>query len=213
RVNQRNLRLEVGPISGSCWGMGERFYSLYSHGFMRAAVCVPSLRVADPTFNLGRTLELASQASQANVAVALFPELGLSAYSNEDLFHQDALLEASRAAVARLVKESAALTPVLLVGAPLRFEAKLFNCAVIIYRGRVLGLAPKSYLPNYREFYEKRQFTSGRDAVSREVHFLGARAPFGNDLILEAENVVGLWLQVEICDDVWTQISPRPYES
>src|SRR5213593_148387 len=123
--------------------MGDRFYSMYSHGFIRAAVCIPSLRVADPAFNLERTLELARQASKANVAVALFPELGLSAYSNADLFHQDALLEASKAAVARLVKESAALTPVLLVGAPLRFDAKLFNCAVIIYRGRILGLAPK----------------------------------------------------------------------
>src|ERR1043166_4727238 len=86
--------------------MGERFDSIYSHGFIRAAVCVPSLKVADPAFNLERTLELARQASKANVAVALFPERVLSAYSNEDLFHQDALLEASRVAVARLVKES-----------------------------------------------------------------------------------------------------------
>src|ERR1051326_9629196 len=128
--------------------MGERFDSIYSHGFIRAAVCVPSLKVADPAFNLERTLELARQASKANVAVALFPELGLSAYSNEDLFHQDALLDAGKAAVGRLVQESENLTPVLLAGAPLQFDGKLFNCAVIIYRGKVLGLAPKSYLPN-----------------------------------------------------------------
>src|SRR6266446_397960 len=203
-----NLTLEAGAISGSCWGMGDRFYSMYSHGFIRAAVCIPSLRVADPAFNLDRTLELAGQASEANVAVALFPELGLSAYSNEDLFHQDALLEASKAAVARLVKESETLAPVLLVGAPLRFDAKLFNCAVIIYRGRVLGLAPKSYLPNYREFYEKRQFTSGRQAISREVSFLGERVPFGNDLVFEAGNIEGFKLHVEICEDVWTPIPP-----
>src|SRR5215467_9418263 len=139
--------------------MRERFDSIYSHGFIRAAVCIPSLRVADPGFNLERTLDLAKQASKAAVAVALFPELGISAYSNEDLFHQDALLEATKDALGRLVKASADLGPVLIVGAPLRFEAKLFNCAIVVYRGRVLGITPKTYLPNYREFYEKRQFT------------------------------------------------------
>src|SRR5229473_8373317 len=120
--------------------MSDGFYSIYSHGFIRAAVCVPSLRVADPGFNVERTLELSRLASKAGVAVALFPELGISAYSNEDLFHQDALLEASKTALGRLVKESEALTPVLIVGAPLQFDAKLFNCAVIVYRGRILGL-------------------------------------------------------------------------
>src|SRR5882724_4403211 len=187
------------------------FNSIYSHRFIRAAVCVPSLRVADPVFNVQRTIELARRASEANVAVALFPELGLSAYSNEDLFHQDALLDASKTAIAQLVAQSEKLTSVLLVGAPLQFDGKLFNCAVIIYRGKVLGLAPKSYLPNYREFYEKRQFTSGRDAVSREVIFLGARVPFGNNLIFDAENVEGFRLHVEICEDVWTPIPPSTY--
>src|ERR1700752_5173210 len=113
--------------------MRERFDSIYSHGFIRAAVCIPSLRVADPAFNAERTLELAKQASKAHVAVALFPELGISAYSNEDLFHQDALLDASKAAVARLVKESEALAPILLVGVPLQLDARLFNCAAVIY--------------------------------------------------------------------------------
>jgi NAD+ synthase (glutamine-hydrolysing) len=203
-------------------GVRDRFHSIYSHGFIRAAVCVPWLRVADPAFNLERTLHLARQASEANAAVALFPELGLSAYSNEDLFHQDALLEATKDALADLVRESASLTPVLLVGAPLRFDGKLFNCAVVVYRGRVLGIVPKTYLPNYREFYEKRQFTSGRYAVSREVSFLGDRVPFGNDLIFEAVDanraatvrercLEGFKLHVEICEDVWTPIPPSTY--
>src|SRR5919198_250865 len=123
--------------------MREPFHSIYSHGFVRAAVCVPFVRVADPEFNVERTLGLA-----------------------------------------RLVEESHELSPILLVGAPLRFEGKLFNCAVAIYRGRVLGIVPKTYLPNYREFYEKRQFTSGRDAMSREVRVLDQQqVPFGNDLI------------------------------
>jgi NAD+ synthase (glutamine-hydrolysing) len=191
--------------------MRERFNSIYAHGFIRAAVCIPSLRVADPQFNLERTLELARQASGAQAVVALFPELGLSAYSDEDLFHQDALLEAAKAAVARLVKESEELAPVLIVGAPLRFDAKLFNCAVILYRGRVLGLAPKTYLPNYREFYEKRQFTSARDALSREVLFLGKPVPFGNDLVFDAVNVEGFKLHVEVCEDVWSPIPPSTW--
>src|SRR6266481_5938340 len=101
--------------------MRERFHSIYSHGFIRAAVCVPSLRVADPEFNVERTLHLATQASKKHVAVALFPELGISAYSNEDLFHQDALLDATKAALAQLVAESEKMTPVLLAGAPLQF--------------------------------------------------------------------------------------------
>src|SRR5436190_4580096 len=128
--------------------MKKPFKSIYSHGFIRAAVCVPSLRVADPTFNLDRTLTLARRASEASAAIALFPELGLSAYSNEDLFHQDALLAASKAAIERLVQASKDLMTVLLAGAPLRFDGKLFNCALVVYRGRVLGIVPKSYLPN-----------------------------------------------------------------
>ena len=187
------------------------FHSIYSHGFIRAAVCIPRVRVADPAFNAEHTLGLARRASEMHAAVALFPELGISAYSNEDLFHQDALLDATEAALARLVEQSAELTPVLLVGAPLRFEGKLFNCAVVIYRGAVLGIVPKSFLPNYREFYEKRQFTAGRNAVSREVSFLGRTVPFGNDLIFDATNYEDFSLHVEICEDVWTPIPPSTY--
>src|ERR687888_212621 len=150
--------------------MREPFHSIYSHGFVRAAVCVPFVRVADPEFNVERTLGLA-----------------------------------------RRVEESHELSPILLVGAPLRFEGKLFNCAVAIYRGRVLGIVPKTYLPNYREFYEKRQFTSGRDAVGRAVSFLGEPVPFGNDLIFAARTLNGFALHVEICEDVWTPIPPSTY--
>lgn len=191
--------------------MREQFGSIYSHGFIRVAVCVPSLRVADPAFNAERTLELAQRASEAGAAVVLFPELGISAYSNDDLFQQDALLEASARAIESIVKASAALLPVLIVGCPCRFDGRLFNCGVIIYRGKVLGLAPKSYLPNYREFYEKRQFTSGRDAISDEVTFLGRTVPFGSDLIFDAVNLEGFRLHVEICEDVWVPIPPSTY--
>ncbi|MBO0727427.1 MAG: NAD(+) synthase, partial [Blastocatellia bacterium] len=191
--------------------MTRPFHSIYTHKFIRAAVCAPFVRVADPQFNLERTLGLACRASDLKAAVALFPELGISAYSNEDLFHQDALLDATEAALRRLIYESRKLAPALIVGAPLRFEGKLFNCAVTIYRGRALGITPKTYLPNYREFYEKRQFTSGRNAVSREVMFLGEAVPFGADLIFDATNVEDFSLYVEICEDLWAPIPPSSY--
>ena len=189
----------------------QQFYSIYAHNFIRAAVCIPFVRVADPEFNTKRTLGLAQQASELGAAVALFPELGISAYSNEDLFQQEALLDAVMLALDHIVEESRRLTPVLLVGAPLRFEGKLFNCAVAIHRGRVLGIVPKTYLPNYREFYEKRQFTSGRNAVNGEMAFLRERVPFGSDLIFDATNVSDFSLHVEICEDLWTPIPPSTY--
>lgn len=172
--------------------MSRSFHSIYSHGFARVAVCIPKIRVADPVYNAERTIELAGRASEANAVVVLFPELGLSAYSNDDLFHQDALLDGVLEGVEKVVRASETLTPVLLVGAPLRFESKLFNCAVAIHRGQILGIIPKSYLPNYREFYEKRQFTAARCAVGREVHLLGEVVPFGNDLIFDATSVKDL---------------------
>jgi NAD+ synthase (glutamine-hydrolysing) len=199
-------RAEEGQVS-----MPHPFRSVYAHGFVRAAVCIPAVRVADPAHNVERTLALARRASDTRAAVALFPEMGISAYSNDDLFQQDALLDATEAALAQLVEQSRGLSPVLLVGAPLRFEAKLFNCVVAIYQGRVLGLIPKTYLPNYREFYEKRQFASGLEAVGREVQFLGRRVPFGNDLVFQASTLAGFALHAEICEDVWTPIPPSTY--
>lgn len=187
------------------------FASLYSHGFVRTAVCIPRVRVADPVFNSGEIIALAERASSAGAAVALFPELCVSAYSNEDLFHQDALLDASRDAVEQIATATRGLAPVLLIGAPLQIEGKLFNCAIVVYRGAVLGVVPKSYLPNYREFYEKRQFTSGRAAVTREVRLFGKSVPFGNDLIFCSEEPAGFNLHVEICEDLWTPIPPSTY--
>src|SRR5690242_18704166 len=157
------------------------FHSLYTHGFARVSVCVPHVKVASPTFNAERTVAMAREAAADGAALVLFPEMGLSAYSNEDLFHQDALLDATERALAHVVEQSKSLAPVLVVGAPLRFESKLFNCAIIAHRGRVLGVIPKTYLPNYREFYEQRQFTPGTSAMSRggAVRLLGTDVPFG----------------------------------
>lgn len=187
------------------------FFSIYAHGFVRVAVCVPKVRVADVEYNTERTLILARQASERHAAVALFPELGISAYAIDDLLHQDALLDAVESNLARLVEASRTLGPVIIVGAPLRLDGKLFNCGVAIYRGQILGISPKSYLPSYREFYEKRHFAAARDAVSSEVRLCGQQVPFGNDLVYVAENLPDLGIHVEICEDVWTPIPPSTY--
>src|SRR5579862_6970194 len=112
------------------------FDSIYSHGFVRVAVGIPSVRVANPAFNANSTLELARQASDAAAALVLFPELGLTAYSNEDLFHQDVLLDAGLDALSTVVEASVDLSPIIIVGLPVRVEGKLFNCAVSVYRGQ-----------------------------------------------------------------------------
>jgi NAD+ synthase (glutamine-hydrolysing) len=187
------------------------YHSPYAHGFVRVAVATPLVRVADPEFNAERTLALARRASEQHAVLTVFPELGISAYSNEDLFQQDALLDGVERALARLVEESRALATILVVGAPLRLEGKLFNTAVIVYGGRVLGVVPKSYLPNYREFYERRQFTPGGWAVHREIELLGGIVPFGNDLVFDAVNVDGFALSVEICEDLWVPIPPSTW--
>lgn len=187
------------------------FNSIYSHGFIRVAVCVPSLRVADPGYNTAHTIAMAERAHASHAAIALFPELGLSAYTNDDLFQQDALLEAVLAGLAQLRDASRNLMPLLLVGAPLRVEGALYNCAVALYRGQILGVVPKSYLPNYREFYEKRQFSAARAAINREIRLLETVVPFGADLLFSAENVPGFVLHVEICEDVWGPIPPSSF--
>ena len=187
------------------------FNSIYTHGFLRVATCVPIVEVASPKRNLEETLKLATEASAQKAGLAVFPELGLSAYSNDDLFLQDALLDAVQEAIAELVRASRELAPMLIVGAPIEDEAKLFNCAVVIYRGRILGAVPKTYLPNYREFYEKRQFTSGTKADRSDIEVTGERVAFGNDLIFTAETYPDLALHVEICEDLWVPIPPSSY--
>jgi NAD+ synthase (glutamine-hydrolysing) len=189
------------------------FNSLYTHGFARVSVCVPHVKVAAPAFNAERTVAMAREAAAEGAALVLFPEMGLSAYSNEDLFHQDALLDATERALALVVEQSKSLGAVLVVGAPLRFESKLFNCAIVVHRGEMLGVIPKTYLPNYREFYEQRQFTPGTSARSRggTVRLLGADVPFGDDLLLEAADLPGFVLFTEICEDVWVPLAPSTF--
>ena len=187
------------------------FNSLYAHGFARVAVCVPEVRVADPVFNTDRTLELAAAAHQGDAVLAVFPELGITAYSCDDLFHQDALLDAVLDALTRVVAASADLTPILVVGAPLRVGSQLFNCAVTIHGGHIVAVTPKSYLPGYREFYEERQFSAARDAMVDHITLLGQPVPFGNDIVVEAIDLPGFVVHTEICEDLWVPIPPSTW--
>ena len=187
------------------------FFTPYRHGFVRGAVCIPFVRVADPAYNAERTIALAARAAEQHAAVALFPELGLSAYSCDDLFHQSALLDATEKALESVVAASVAWETVLLVGLPLRVEHRLLNVCAVVQRGKLLGLVPKIYLPSYREFYEKRQFASGRDVTAREVVLLGSVVPLGSDLVFACTNLPNFALHVEICEDVWTPLPPSTF--
>lgn len=187
------------------------FSSLYRHGFARVAAAVPHLRPAEPRFNVERTLGLAAQAAEQRAALAVFPELGLSGYAIDDLLQQDALCDGVLDGVAEIVEASRELLPVLVVGGPLRAQQGLFNVGFVIHRGRVLGVVPKSYLPNYREYYEERQFRAAREFAGGEIELFGERVPFGNDLVFAATDQPGLAIGVEVCEDVWVPIPPSTY--
>jgi len=187
------------------------FASLYSHGFVRVVATVPHMQIGEPRLNAERTLALARQASEDHAALVIFPELGLSGYSIDDLLHQTALLDGVEEAIGRIAGESVDLGPVMLVGAPLRHEHGVFNCAVAIHRGRVLGVVPKSYLPEYREYYEKRQFRAARDAVGDRIRLVGDDVPFGPDLLFCARDLPSFILHAEVCEDLWVPIPPSTY--
>ena len=185
------------------------FFNLYNHGFIRVAVGTPELRVADPSFNGARTIELMEQAEREKAVLALFPELGLTSYSCEDLFHQQALLDSALEALRSVLQASEALNLIAVVGMPLQVDHLLFNCAVVIHRGKILGIVPKTFLPNYREFYEYRQFAPAAAARSSTVDVLGwGDIPFGERLLFQCQDERRFTFFVEICEDLWVPISP-----
>ncbi len=184
------------------------FRSLYRHGFARLASCTTRVALADPAANAEAVLRMARRCHDDAVALAVFPELGLSGYTIGDLLQQDVLLDAAEQAVARVVGGSAGLLPLLLVGAPVRHAGRLYNAAFAIHRGRLLGVVPKTYLPNYREFYERRHFVSGQGITGQQVSVAGLSAPFGTDLLFAAEDLPDLVVHAEICEDFWVPVPP-----
>ncbi|QKE83394.1 NAD(+) synthase [Arthrobacter sp. NEB 688] len=191
------------------------FRNVYAQGFARVAACTLPVALADPAENARRIAEQVRACHDDGVAVALFPELSLSGYAVDDLFLQDVLLDAVDRAVVALAEATVGLTPVVVVGAPLRHANRLYNCAVVIHRGEVLGVAPKSYLPTYREFYEKRWFAAGTGQEGQNLvrpqwpgSDVDGEVPFGPDLLFTADDVPGLVIHAEVCEDLWVPVPP-----
>ncbi len=191
--------------------MTHPFFNLYSHGFARVAVGVPECRVADPAYNAEQTIALARQAADGGAVLVAFPELGLPAYTCDDLFHQRALLRECELALQSIVEASAGIRAAMIVGMPVLVEHQLFNCAVVVANGMVQGVVPKSYLPNYWEFYEARQFSPADCAAIDTISLLGATVPFGANLLFDIENIPFFRFHAEICEDVWVPIPPSSF--
>jgi NAD+ synthase (glutamine-hydrolysing) len=188
------------------------FFNLYRHNFVRVAVGIPEVRVADPAFNAGQTVALMRQAAERQAILVVFPELGLSAYSCEDLFHQQALLDASRDARYKVLEASREIPVLAVVGVPISVDGLLFNCAAVVCRGCLLGLVPKTYLPNYREFYGLRQFTPADCRLRDSIELVGHRGvPFGNRLLFLMEDQPLFTFFVEICEELWVPVPPSSY--
>jgi NAD+ synthase (glutamine-hydrolysing) len=191
---------------------GEEFFNLYSHDFVRVAVATPPVRVGDPAANATETTRLMQAAAGRGAVLVLFPELGLSAYSCEDLFHQRALLDACRDALGVVIAASRACPAVTMVGLPLEIGGLVFNCAAAVHAGLLLGVVPKTYLPNYREFYERRYFASADAACATAIELCGQPdVPFGAGLLFQAKSQPRLVFHVEICEDLWAPIPPSSY--
>ncbi|MGL6097353.1 MAG: NAD(+) synthase [Fimbriiglobus sp.] len=177
------------------------------HGFLRAAACSPELRVADPAFNAARTLDQLRRADDVGADLAVFPECGLTGYTCHDLFHQPTLIRAAEDALAGVLADDV-FRGIAVIGLPVHLDGRLFNAAAVIGRGRLLGVVPKTYLPNYREFYDARYFAPAAAAVTNTLTLAGQTVPFGTDLLFEADGPDGFVLGVEICEDLWTPVPP-----
>ncbi len=185
------------------------FHNLYRHELIRVAVAVPRVHLAQPAANAAETIRQIHSASAQGACLAVFPELGLTGYSCDDLFQQQALLDAALTALASVVEASSLLPLAVVVGLPLRHEDALFNVAAVVQGGRVLGLVPKTYLPNYREFYEGRQFAGSAASDTTEVVLEPWGAiPWGTDLLFRCEGELRFTLGVEICEDLWVPVPP-----
>lgn len=184
------------------------FFDMHTHGFVRVATSTPRVRTADVAYNARAIIEQAQMAHEQHVDLLLYPEMCLSSYALDDLHIQAALLESVEAHIEAIREASEDLTPVLVIGAPLRRNGRIYNCAVVIAHGEVLGVVPKSYLPNYREFYEKRWFARGNNCRDLWIPVNGAEVPFGVDLIFAGQNLPGFTFGIEICEDFWSPIQP-----
>ncbi|MCS6884242.1 MAG: NAD(+) synthase [Acidobacteriota bacterium] len=181
------------------------------YGFVRVAAAVPRVRVADVGYNVSQILELCRQAGDEGVQILAFPELCITGYTCADLFHQKQLQHVALDGLKELLAATSALPMLIIVGLPVAVDSQLFNCAAVLFRGRLLGIVPKTRLPGYKEFYEPRWFAPARRAISKEVLLFGERVPFGNDLLFRDLNNRQLIVGVEICEDLWMPIPPSSH--
>ena len=182
-------------------------------GFIKVAAIVPPIKVADPDYNAGQIIGFAKKAASAGAKIIVSPELGITGYTAADLFNQRTLLDKTLSALAKLKTASRGIKSVIIVGAPLEAEGKLFNTAVVILQGKILGIVPKTFIPGYKEFYEERWFASARDLISKEISLLGALVPIGTDLLFRFKNLPETILGIEICEDLWVPIPPSSHQA
>ncbi|MDR1171290.1 MAG: NAD(+) synthase [Bacteroidales bacterium] len=179
-----------------------------NYGFVKVAAAIPTLRVGDCAFNTSEIARMVAKAADDGVQMVCFPELSVTGYTCGDLFHQQLLIEQAEEAVSHLLEETLSLATLYILGAPVRSCGKLFNCAVICHKGRVTGIVPKTFLPNYNEFYEKRWFVSANEAFRSDVTYCGTRVPFGAELLFQCN---GFAFGVEICEDLWAPVPPSSH--
>jgi NAD+ synthase (glutamine-hydrolysing) len=184
------------------------------HGFVRVAAAAPSLKVADCDSNAEGILNCLRRAESEQVSVVVFPELSLTGYTCADLFHQTTLQRSALSGLERVVEDGSSIfSGLAVVGLPLAVDDRLFNCAAVFHAGRILGIIPKSFLPNYKEFYEQRWFAPGANLHTRPIEVLGQKAPFGPNQLFEATDVEGLIIGVEICEDLWVPVPPSSLQA
>lgn len=177
-------------------------------GFVKAAAVTPKIKVADTKYNAELILDMMKESTRQGAKIVVFPELCLTGYTCQDLFLQERLLQGAKDALMKLVKESASLDAIFFVGLPFEILGKLYNVAAVFSHGEVLGLVPKSYLPNYNEFYEARHFVSGAELAAEVVLPDGSCVPADRDLLFVCEQIPKLRIGVELCEDLWTPNPP-----
>ena len=185
-----------------------RFFSHHTHEFLRVGACTPVASTGDIAANVRETIALAKRGHDEACDLLVYPELNLTSYAIDDLHLQDVIQRAVEAALGEVAAATAKLRPVLLVGAAIARNARLYNCAVAIHRGRILGVVPKTFLPNYREYYEKRWFASGAEIDGTHIALAAQEVPFGTDLIFEASDLPHFIFHAEICEDFWAPTPP-----
>ena len=182
-------------------------------GFLRIGAAVPVLRVADVDSNVTEIIDLMKKARQEGVQALGFPELAITGYTLGDLVQHPALLTKAREGLGKILAESAENPMIVIVGMPLALEQKIFNCAVVINAGHILGIVPKTFLPNYKEFYDERWFESGNNSHHNSVELAGQLSPFGTDILFKLKGIDSTLLGVEICEDLWVPFAPHEYQS